>query len=308
MSPHSPDGGPTMIIGGAQKAGTTALFYLLAQHPDVFGSPVKEPNHFSALARESEPRGPGAAAYLKSEIDRRDEYERLFSNARAARHRIEASTTYLTVPGTAEQIRSYDSSMRFVFLLRDPGKRAFSAFSFTRQLRLEPVADFRRALKLEPDRMADGWTPDFAYRGGGRYADLLEPYLDAFPPDQILVLGYEELNDDPLSVLRRVERFAELNPFDDYETGARYNPSGAPRSALLQRLYDLRAPRLRGRLRQLLPESVHRWVVAARERNIAPGPTLDPVLHREINASLEDQISAIADRFGNAVAGGWLRA
>ena len=38
---------PNFFIVGAAKSGTTSLYHHLCQHPDVFMSPVKEPNFFS---------------------------------------------------------------------------------------------------------------------------------------------------------------------------------------------------------------------------------------------------------------------
>ena len=35
---------PNFLLVGAAKSGTTSLFRYLEQHPDVFVSPVKEPN------------------------------------------------------------------------------------------------------------------------------------------------------------------------------------------------------------------------------------------------------------------------
>ena len=38
---------PSFVIIGAAKAGTTALYWYLAEHPQVFMSPVKETNYFA---------------------------------------------------------------------------------------------------------------------------------------------------------------------------------------------------------------------------------------------------------------------
>ena len=35
------------FIVGAAKAGTTSLYHFLAQHPEVYMSPIKEPNYFA---------------------------------------------------------------------------------------------------------------------------------------------------------------------------------------------------------------------------------------------------------------------
>ena len=38
---------PNFVIIGAARSGTTSLYRYLAQHPDVFTSPVKETNFFA---------------------------------------------------------------------------------------------------------------------------------------------------------------------------------------------------------------------------------------------------------------------
>ena len=39
---------PNLFIVGAGKAGTFAMYHYLNQHPEVFMSPVKEPNYFGS--------------------------------------------------------------------------------------------------------------------------------------------------------------------------------------------------------------------------------------------------------------------
>ena len=46
---------PSFIVIGAAKAGTTALYWYLNEHPEVFMSPVKETNFF-AYGRDAEGR------------------------------------------------------------------------------------------------------------------------------------------------------------------------------------------------------------------------------------------------------------
>ncbi|HEY9847565.1 MAG TPA: hypothetical protein V6D03_15385, partial [Candidatus Caenarcaniphilales bacterium] len=55
---------PNFLILGAAKAGTTALYYHLRQHPQIYMSPIKETNFF---ALEGEPLkfcGPGDQDYI----------------------------------------------------------------------------------------------------------------------------------------------------------------------------------------------------------------------------------------------------
>ena len=49
---------PDFLIIGAAKSGTTSLYRYLGQHPDVFVSPVKEPNFFAFAGEEVNFQGP----------------------------------------------------------------------------------------------------------------------------------------------------------------------------------------------------------------------------------------------------------
>ncbi len=42
---------PNFFLAGAPKAGTTALYQYLGQHPNIYMSPVKEPNFFAKEIR-----------------------------------------------------------------------------------------------------------------------------------------------------------------------------------------------------------------------------------------------------------------
>ena len=50
---------PNFLIIGAAKAGTTALYFQLKQHPQVYLSPVKEPHFFSYMGQGLDMPGPG---------------------------------------------------------------------------------------------------------------------------------------------------------------------------------------------------------------------------------------------------------
>src|ERR1700753_1968803 len=52
---------PTFFIAGAPKAGTDLLYYQLDQHPEIYMSPLKEPNFF---AEEIRPENFGPSRYI----------------------------------------------------------------------------------------------------------------------------------------------------------------------------------------------------------------------------------------------------
>ena len=56
---------PNFIILGAAKAGTTALYHYLRQHPEVGMSRVKETNYLALKGHPLDFRGPGDADYIR---------------------------------------------------------------------------------------------------------------------------------------------------------------------------------------------------------------------------------------------------
>ena len=105
---------PTFFIAGAPKAGTDLLYYQLDQHPEIYMSPLKEPNFF---AEEIRPKNfdPSVKKHALRLIERTrreldagttvkrfggivcelSDYEKLFTGVRSETAIGEASVSYL---------------------------------------------------------------------------------------------------------------------------------------------------------------------------------------------------------------------
>src|SRR5919108_5774969 len=112
---HVEDGRwPNLFIVGAAKAGTTSLYHYLAQHPDVYMAPMKEPHFFSQIRPD-----PKLEAFFPH-VDNEAKYLALFAAAGDEKVRGEASTSYLWHPDVADAIRSKRPDAKIVAMLRDP--------------------------------------------------------------------------------------------------------------------------------------------------------------------------------------------
>ena len=81
---------PNLFIVGAPKAGTTSLYHYLNQAPEIYMSPIKEPNYFSAKTMgDKHPVKP---------IRNKKKYQHLFENDKNSKYIGEASPTYLDDP------------------------------------------------------------------------------------------------------------------------------------------------------------------------------------------------------------------
>jgi hypothetical protein len=204
---------PDFLVIGAPKAGTTALHVALARHPGLYMSAVKEPKFFlSDGPPPAKGGGPGDALTWREHIWRRPEYEALFDPAPPGTLRGESTPLYLYDRAAMRRIRETLPGARLIVVLRDPVERAHSNWTHLWSAGLEPVGDFVRACGEEERRIAAGWASFWHYTGLGRYGEQLEYLFTLFPREQVLVLRYRRLVDEPAQTLDRICGFLGVAP------------------------------------------------------------------------------------------------
>lgn len=199
---------PNFLVIGPPKAATTALHAALAEHPQLYLSPVKEPRFF--LTDGSPPPrsgGPGDVQTYQEYVWRRSDYEELFAEAPPSTLCGESSPFYLHDLDAQGRISRLLPEAKLIAVLRDPVDRAHSNWAHLWSAGLEPIADFVAACAAEPQRVADGWAPFWQYTGLGRYGEQLEHLYTLFPRESVLLLHYRELRDNPAATLDRVCAF-----------------------------------------------------------------------------------------------------
>jgi hypothetical protein len=90
------------------------------------------------------------------------------------------------------------------------------------------VTDFAQALSLEPDRIAQNWSPTYRYADVGRYVGQLTRYFRAFDRQRIPVLLYEDLTADLEGACRGIFEFLEVDGSFRPDLSKRLNQSGLP--------------------------------------------------------------------------------
>jgi sulfotransferase family protein len=232
---------PQFVIVGAQKAGTTALYSYLLQHPRVAPASRKEV-HFVDLNWDKGER------WYRSHFPTSHELAHLSHGESAITG--EASPYYLFHPCAAERLAVTVPQARIIVLLRDPVKRAYSHYRHNVRKGEEqlPFADaLARELRLMPGATAQliGNAHArslehqlYSYLARGRYAEQLEPYLSAFPSEQILILSSEDLFNEPQRIYAQVLHFLGLEMWRvdaerHYNVG-HYDQSDVPQEAQLR--------------------------------------------------------------------------
>jgi hypothetical protein len=289
---------PSFVIAGAPRAGTTWLYRNLDTHPDVFLTDNKEPRFYAV--RESKRlafNGPGDERWLSHLVQKRDSYEALYSGARADQLRGEASSDYLYRSRTAaDRLRWEAPDARLVFILRDPAHRAYSNWLQHVQHKREPLS-FSDALDAEEERVEQGWAWWWHYTRRGFYAQQLEPFLNAFPRDQILILLHDDLRRDPWALLERVGAFLEIDPLplaDNREQAeTRQNQSLLPRSRVHGAARGLLRPAAAASAR-VLPVGaegrLRRWF-----QRKTLGPTISDADYRLLSRTYSADVKRLSD-------------
>jgi hypothetical protein len=200
------------LIIGAQRCGTTSLFYYLAGHPQVATPRTKE-IHFFDLQYER-----GLDWYVEHFAGTTAEPDK-----RVARVvRGEASPYYIFHPHAVSRIRKDLPDVKLIALLRNPVDRAYSHYWHQVRLGNEHLP-FEAAIANEPKRLAGEMqkvedAPSYksdvlvrhSYLMRGIYADQLPRLFRHFPRSQVEILKSEDLFADPQGVFAHVTDFLGL--------------------------------------------------------------------------------------------------
>ena len=225
---------PDFLVIGAPKAGTTALHAVLSEHPGLYLSAIKEPKFFLTDGPPPTKGGPGDTLTYREHVWRRADYKALFAPAPPGTLRGESTPLYLYDRAAMRRIRDTLPAARLIVIVRDPVERAHSNWTHLWSAGLEPIADFVRACGEEERRIAAGWASFWHYIGLGRYGEQLAYLFTLFPREQVLVLRYRRLVDEPAQTLDRICAFLGV------ETGLlteipRQNVTSHPESTLAHR-------------------------------------------------------------------------
>ncbi len=201
---------PDFLLVGAPKGGTTALHAALIGHPQLFLTANKEPKFFMCDGRpppRSKHRGPGDAHSRQEWVWRTSDYEAMFAAAPTGALAGESSAFYLYDRAAQRRIAATIPQARLIAVIRDPVDRAYSNWSHLWSDGLEPIADFNAALALEDSRVAKGYAPFWHYTRLGRYGEQLAHLYTLFPREQVLVLRYRQLAEEPDRTIATVCEF-----------------------------------------------------------------------------------------------------
>jgi hypothetical protein len=190
-TPGSPR--PTFLFIGGDRCGSKSLHQMFRQHPRCYVPPIADPYFFD----KNYERGLGW-------------YWGLFANAPADALAIgEFSHDYIHSRAAAQRILEHLPEVRILATLRHPVERSFSSYAAAESAGVIRTP-FRQALDEVPMLIENSL-----------YADRLQIYFDLFPREQIKILFFEDLEEDPQKFGEEAFAFVGLPPADGIDFGRR---------------------------------------------------------------------------------------
>ena len=258
---------PNFLVIGAMKAGTTALYHALKQHPQIYMSPIKEPHFFTYEGEQLNYSGP---------VTDLDSYHQLFEPASQGAIKGEVSPSYIYSPKAPERIKHYLPNVKLIAILRNPVERAYSNFLMaTRQG--DETLSFSQALQQEQQRINNNWGLLWHYQSKGFYAEQLQRYFSLFDKEQIRIYLYEDWNNNPGSLLQDMFQFLEVDASFTPNTDSRHNTSGIPQNKIVKTLVQKTYP-MRFIYRRLASQQLRSYF----KKQVFSKPQLSPQLHTKL--------------------------
>ena len=218
---------PDFIIIGAGRAGTTALYSYLIQHPLIVAASTDN-NESVADLHFFEYIISNNIQWYKSH------FPILFSKPNNHKNSFttgEYTSTYMYHPDVPKRIFNLLPKIKLIVILRNPIDKAYSTYQqqfrfgeYTTSFEDTINAEFRRIdlNKNFPELNSNNYDfENFVAQNiirHGIYADYLEAWLKIFDRKQILILNSDDLKKSTTETLRRVFNFLNVSNYDIKDT------------------------------------------------------------------------------------------
>lgn len=171
------------ICIGAQKAGTTAFYDLLKQHPQINLSDKKEIHFFDIQTNYDK----GVSWY--NSFFKKDQKDKI---------KGEFTPDYLLYNYVPKRIfESIGSDVKLIVMLRNPILRTYSQFNFHKMKGVEFKKDFNETIEKEVVDLENSdyykWHDPPYYIARSLYSNQIKRYLEYFDKKNMHFIVYEEL-------------------------------------------------------------------------------------------------------------------
>ena len=221
---------PNFMCIGAAKSGTTTLYDIIKQHPDVYVSPYKEPHFFDNINLFEN----GIDWYNKT----------FFSDVKNEKCIFDFTPSYLFNENAPKRIFNLlGKKMKFIIILRNPVDRAYSHYLHSVRDENEDLS-FQTAINEEKKRILSYRKENkyhkelkASYISQGMYGKMVKNYLNFFPKNNFLFIHFEEdLVTERSATIKKVLDFLSLDNSKSLNIDIKSNSASKVRYKWIMRL------------------------------------------------------------------------
>lgn len=176
---------PNLFIVGFPKCGSSAIYNLLKQHPDIFMSEYKEPNYFIREMRHKDILLNKKIFYSKNIKN----YLNLFNGAKKEKYIGDASVKYVFSKTAFNDIYNFNNNSKIIIIIREP-------------------IEFLRSLHQQLELNISYNNIDLI-----NYSQYIKPYINKFGKNNIKIIIYEDFKNNNIKTYKDIINFLKLPYF-----------------------------------------------------------------------------------------------
>lgn len=269
------------MLVGAPKAGTTSLYRYAAQHPGITAHEQRECSYF--FSDDEYKHGYDACL---------NKYFPQQTHPPAALLTKHVFTMYR--PDAVARLKTHNPEAHVFALLRDPIRRAYSSFWYSRRRGWDPAESFEKAIEWETRRQApdDGWLAnrDRMHLRVGIYHPHIERLIETFGREHVHIFLTDDLAQDAAGQCRAIYEAICVDPAFAPDLTQEHNPAAAARSQTMARtvagVLKSKNP-VKRTIRRLMPHALARRARHAL-LSINEKPFTPPPMHDDTRCRLAD--------------------
>lgn len=173
---------PNFLFIGGSKSGSSWIYQVLREHPEIFLPKAKDIQYFDRFFDK------GENWYLK-----------VFQNSAGAKAVGEVAHDYFLSEQTATRIHNLLPNVRLLCCLREPLERTISGYLYNKLTTVNEHTSFSKY----------AWQPEIL-KQNEYYGNLL-PFYRLFPKNNILVLFFDDLKQNPAGFIKNIYAFLNVD-------------------------------------------------------------------------------------------------
>jgi len=267
---------PDFIVIGPAKAGSRWIYECLREHPGI------------CMAKNTK----GTRFFEKYYNKGIEWYESFFKSCGSHMVKGEVDETYISWPESAERISRHIPNVKLIVCLRNPIERTFSAY-----LQFFRMGLIKESFETALDKHRKILISD------SLYYDHLSNYLKYFPAENILVMWFDNLKEDPAKFIKKVYSFLGIDA--TFEPSILYkgiNVAKKPRSRFVNKIaiktsLQLRKWDLLGSYYKIRNSKLLQRILFSKDYG-KEYPSMSEAARNRLRSEYADQIAKLSDLTG----------